>query len=46
MFQHEWCAIFLSSLQAIRKAGKNASDRNVPREQTIKDIYINTFFYL
>lgn len=41
MFQHKWCAIFLSSLQATGKAGKDASDRNIPREQIIKDIYIN-----
>lgn len=27
MFQYKWCAIFLSSLQATGKAGKNASDR-------------------
>jgi len=43
LFQHEWCAIFLSSLQATGKAGKDASDRNVPREQIIRDIYINRF---
>lgn len=44
MFQHEWCAIFLSSLQATGKAGKDASDGNVPREQVIRDTYINRFF--
>lgn len=43
MFQHEWCAIFLSSLQATGKAGKDANDRNVLHEQAIKSTYINRF---